>query len=254
MVSKTSTTCTCSHKLGIIALVLSVAALVLAGFSTYKSISLNLDDEAFSAQVEKGITAFINKQQKAQAGAEEPTGPVDVSIDDDPIKGNKNAPVTIVEFSDFECPYCSRFAQEALSQIKAEYVDKGKARFVFRDFPLGFHPNARPAALAANCARDQGGDEMYYKFHDKIYANQSVLSVDNLKKWAVELGLNASKFNSCLDSKKYDAEIENDIKQGTAYGVKGTPATFINGRLISGAQPFANFKAIIDEELQKVGK
>lgn len=241
-----------SSRLVTLAVVLSVASLGLAGASFFKGAESNGDDKDFEARVEKGIDAYIAKKQAEQAGPAAPTGPVDVSIAGSPMKGDKNAPVTLVEFSDFECPFCGRFYEGALAQINSEYIDKGKVRMVFRHFPLGFHANARPAALASECARDQDGDEMFYKFHDKVYANQPSLSVENLKKWAVELGLNAGKFNTCLESKKFDSVVEKDYQEGQSYGVSGTPAFFINGRMISGAQPFAAFKTVIDEELAKV--
>jgi protein-disulfide isomerase len=239
----------CGSRWVVIAMVLSVASLALGGFALYKSFKADMDDKSFNAKVETGINEFIKKKQGEQAGA--PTEPVDVSIDDDAMKGDKNAKVTIVEFSDFQCPYCGRFVQQTMPKIQSEYIDKGKVRLVFRDYPLDFHPNAKPAAMATECARAQGGDEMYYKFHDKVFGNQDSLSVESLKKWAGDLGLNTAKFNDCLDSKKFEAEVAKDFADGQSYGVSGTPAFFINGRMISGAQPFENFKTIIDEELAK---
>jgi protein-disulfide isomerase len=241
-------------KVGVIALVLSVAALALGGFALYKADQSNLDDKEFGSRVEKGINDFIAKKQAEQQQPQAPTEPVKVDLAGAPMKGDKNAPVTILEFSDFECPYCGRFVQQTLPQIISDYIDKGKASLTFRNFPLGFHANARPAALAAQCARDQGGDEMFFKYHDKVYANQASLSVDNLKKWASDLGLNTTKFNSCLDSKKFDSVVDKDYQDGQSYGVSGTPAFFINGRPLTGAQPFSAFKAIIDDELTKAGK
>ncbi len=234
-------------------LVLAVVALALAGFAVYKTLNpaMVMDDKEFSAKVEKGINDFIAKKQAEQAGPAAPTEPVKVSLGTAAIKGDKNAPVTMLEFSDFECPFCSRFALGTLPQIISEYVDKGKVKMAYRHFPLGFHANAKPAAMASECAREQGGDGMFYKMHDKIYADQQNLSVDNLKKWAVEMGLKADQFNTCLDSKKFEKQVDADLAEAQSYGVNGTPAFFINGRLISGAQPFAAFKTVIDEELAK---
>lgn len=253
MPTSKSTTCCNGCRWITVAIILSVLSLVLGGLAYYKA-SKGQDDKGFNARVEKGIDEWVKKKQAEQAGPPAPTEPVDVSIDDDPMEGDKKAPVTIVEFSDFECPFCGRFVQGTYPQIVSEYIDKGKVRLVFRDFPLGFHQFAKTAALAANCAREQGGDEMYFKYHDKVFGNQQELSVENLKEWAKDLGVDASKFNSCLDSKKYEAEVDNDYNQGQTYGVSGTPAFFINGRLLSGAQPFSAFKTLIDEELAKVGK
>ncbi|MBU1018033.1 DsbA family protein [Patescibacteria group bacterium] len=230
-------------------LVLSIAALLISAFTLYKINDAPLGEEQFMASVEKGIEAYIEKQRQLQEGPPTAGEPIDVSIDDDAMKGDKNAPVTIVEFSDFECPFCSRFYRDTLPDILSEYVDQGKVRFVYRDFPLGFHQNARSASIAAECMKDQGNDKLYYKMHDKIYENQTALSVDNLKKWAVELGADAGEFNTCLDTEKFADEINKDFEDGQGYGVTGTPAFFINGRLVSGAQPFSVFKGIIDEEL-----
>lgn len=172
---------------------------------------------------------------------------VSVSVDDDPVKGDKNAKVTIVEFSDYQCPYCARFWSDTLPQIQKEYIDTGKVKLVFRDFPLeSIHPNALPAAIAAECVKEKGGDKAYYQYHDKLFANAQSLTDANLKSWAKALGYN---IDSCLDSKKYQDEVRKDAKDGSSYGVQGTPAFFVNGKLLSGAQPFSAFKAAIDAEL-----
>ena len=166
--------------------------------------------------------------------------------DDDPVKGDKDAPVTIVEWSDFECPFCARFYRDTYSQIIQNYIDTGKAKLVFRDYPLSFHPNAQKAAEASECADDQG---KFWEMHDKIFENQGTLSTDNFKAWAVELGLDATEFNDCLDSGKHAAETAKDLADGSAAGIRGTPGFIINGQLVSGAQPYANFAAAIDAAL-----
>ena len=235
--------------LAAVTLILSIAAILIATFSLYKVNKAPLDEEQFMANVEKGIEAYIEKQKAAQAGIAAPGEPVDASIDDDAIKGDKDAPVTIIEFSDFECPFCARFYNDTLPQIISEYVDTGKVRFVYRDFPLSFHQNARSASLAAECMKDQGGEKLFYEMHDKIYENQTSLNAENLKIWAAELGAKASEFNECLDSEKFGDEVDKDFADGQSYGVSGTPAFFINGRMVSGAQPFSVFQNIVDEEL-----
>jgi len=186
-------------------------------------------------------------------------GVVNVSADDDAVLGNPDAPVTIIEFSDFQCPFCRKFYKETLPQIKKEYLQTGKAKFVYRDFPLTqIHPGATPAAEGAECAKEQG---KFWEMHDAIFDEQEKqgsgtvqFTADDVKKWAANIGLNTSKFNQCLDSGKYKQEVEKDFADGSAAGVNGTPATFINGQLVSGAQPFTAFKVIIDEELKKLGK
>lgn len=245
------------NPLSVLALVLSVIALVLSVYTLSNSGGGGggVSDKDFQAQITAGIDKYINDQRAAQPGAAPSPGagtPVDVSADDDPFKGDKNAPVTIIEFSDYECPFCARFYSNTLPQIVSEYIDTGKVRFVYRDFPLSFHRNARPAAMAAECVGDQGGDEMYFKFHDKIFENQTAgLSTENLTAWATEVGANTSEFTSCLESEKFGEEVDKDFADGQAAGISGTPGFFINGRKISGAQPFSVFKAIIDEELAK---
>jgi len=183
-----------------------------------------------------------------QAGAQEPTGLVDVSVDDDPVKGDANAKVTIIEFSDFQCPFCKRFYTQTLPQIQKEYIDTGKAKLVYRDYPLSFHPEAQKSAEAAECADDQG---KFWEFHDKIFDNQASLSNANYKAWAQELGLDTAQFNDCLDSGKYTSEVQKDFQEGQAAGVRGTPSFFINGVYVRGAQPWEVFKDIIDAELAK---
>ena len=174
---------------------------------------------------------------------------VQVSADDDPMIGDKNAKVTIIEFSDYQCPFCGRFWSATMPQIQKEYIDTGKVKLVFRDFPLeSIHANAMPAAIAGECVKEKGGDKAYFKMHDKMFENQATLSDANLKAWAKELGYN---IDSCLDSKKYLNEVKKDIADGSAAGVQGTPAFFVNGQLISGAQPFSAFKTVIDSELAK---
>jgi protein-disulfide isomerase len=171
-----------------------------------------------------------------------------VSDDGDPSIGSKDATVTIIEFSDFQCPFCERFYLQTFPQIKLEYIDTGKVRFVYRDFPLSFHAMAQKAAEAAECANEQ---EKFWEYHDKIFQNQASLSKDNLKLWAKQLGLDTTKFDSCLDTGKYQSEVQKDQKEGISLGVSGTPAFFINGKPLIGAQPFAAFKQLIDAELSE---
>lgn len=229
-------------------------AILLAALIVSGSI-LSVGKNSFSGAPENTAVAPTTGQP---SGNPTPTEPVDVSADDDAFLGKKDAPVTIVEFSDFQCPFCRNFAKDTLPQLKKEYIDTGKARLVYRDFPLSFHPGAIPAAQGAECAKEQG---KFWEMHDTLFAEQGKqgtgtiqFTVDDIKKWAVQSGVNATKFNQCLDSGKYKQEVEKDMADGTAAGVSGTPSTFINGRIVVGAQPFSALKVIIDEELKKAGK
>src|SRR3989338_7033099 len=180
---------------------------------------------------------------------------VEVSVDDDPALGNKKAPVTVIEFSDFECPFCRSFWRYGLPLIKSTYIDTGKVRFVYRDFPLSFHPGAQVAAEAAECAEDQG---KFWEMHDKIFQEQDKqgqgtvqFNLESLKKWAGEIGLDTNKFNNCLDSGKYSNEVSKDLSDATSSGGQGTPYFVIGTIPLSGAQPFAAFQQVIEAELNK---
>ena len=161
-----------------------------------------------------------------------------------PAKGPAGAPVEIVEFSDFQCPYCFR-ATPTVNQVMSTYGDR--VRLVYRHYPLPNHPDARPAAEAAACAAEQG---KFWPYHDRLFADQSKLSQADLKQSATAVGIDAAKFDTCVDSHKLKAKVDEDVAAGQEAGVDGTPAFFINGRAISGAQPFDVFKRIIDEELE----
>lgn len=194
------------------------------------------------------------------AGNNIPTGTVEVDArqleDDDPFLGEEDAPVTIVEFSDFQCPFCRKFWGDALPQIKSQYIDTGKVKFVYRDFPLeNIHPGARPYAESAQCANDQG---KFWEMHDKIFQEQDKqgqgtvqFNPDDLKKWASEIGLDTNKFNNCLDSGKYSNEVSKDLSDATSSGGQGTPYFIIGKTPVSGAQPFSAFQQVIEAELSK---
>lgn len=164
---------------------------------------------------------------------------------DDPIAGPKVARVTIVEFSDFQCPFCGR-VEPTLKQIQSTYGDS--VRIVWKHQPLPFHPNAMPAAETAEAAREQG---KFWEMHDLMYANQSLLSPQKYEEWAAQIGLNVDTFKKSVSSHSAQARIQEDMKQGQAIGADGTPTFFINGRQVIGALPFGAFKAVIDEELVK---
>jgi protein-disulfide isomerase len=213
-------------------------------------------------QVAPAINRYLTDQQRATARQalvaelRKSGPPLRVMLDaprttvavapNDPAIGGANAPVTIVEFSDFQCPFCQR-AAPTLKKIRETYGDK--VRVVWKDFPLTqIHPQAFKAAEAGHCAEEQG---KFWEFHDRMFADQSKLQPDDLKKSAAEMGLDTAKFDACLDSSKYAERVRDGVAAGTRLGVNSTPTLYINGRLVQGAQPYENFAAVIDEELSR---
>lgn len=173
----------------------------------------------------------------------------EVSLDDDPVKGSPDAPVTIVEFSEFQCPYCGYYVRETFPKIDEAYIKTGKVKYVFRDFPLtSIHPYAQKAAEAGGCAAQQG---KFWEYHDLLFAHQDALDVSSLKQYAADLSLDTAQFDACLDSGAMADEVAGDFADGQTYGVSGTPAFFVNGIRLNGAQPFEAFQELIEEELAK---
>jgi protein-disulfide isomerase len=211
-------------------------------------------EEQALAQIEAGLRqrkvaerrAEYLRELRTKAGVKVMLEPPRVAVGEanNPAKGPAGAPVTVVEFSDFQCPYCARVTP-TLKKLEEAYP--GKIRIVFRDLPLlNLHKNAGVAAEAAQCANDQG---KFWEMHDRLFANQAKLTAPELKEHAVAIGLQAEPFNQCLDSGKYTAEWKKDSEEATRLGLSGTPAFFINGRLLSGAQPYESFVQVIEEEL-----
>jgi protein-disulfide isomerase len=177
-----------------------------------------------------------------------------IKTDGMPTRGPKDAKVTIVEYSDFQCPYCARAHATVADQVMKEY--DGKVKLVYKNFPLGFHPWAEPAAVAGLCAFEQD-PQAFWKLYDYYFKAQQQLNPQNIKEKSAEelkgTKVNMDKWNDCVDNKKTLAQVKADMAEGQSVGVTGTPAFLINGRKISGAQPFQNFKAIIDDELARSG-
>ena len=167
-----------------------------------------------------------------------------VSAGKSPAKGGANAAVEVIEFADFQCPFCLA-AAPTVKKVMETYGDR--IRLVYRNYPLPSHAQARPAAEAAQCANEQG---QFWPYHDRLFAEAGKLSDADLKKAAADLGMDAARFNACVDEHRYKAVVEADQQAGNEAGVTGTPAFFVNGRLLSGAQPFEAFKRVIDEELE----
>lgn len=181
-----------------------------------------------------------------------PSGPVKVSTGHFPVLGEKGAKVTIIEFADFQCPFCERFYTDSESNIIKDYVDTGKAKFAFRHYAF-LGQESTDSALASECANEQ---DKFWEYHNYLYEHQGAensgaFSKDNLKGFAATLGLDTAKFNDCLDSAKYQKNVDKDLTEGAAAGVSGTPATFVNGVLLEGALPYADFKAEIEKALTK---
>ncbi|MFA4818623.1 MAG: DsbA family protein [Patescibacteria group bacterium] len=170
---------------------------------------------------------------------------------DDHILGDNNAPITLVEYSDLECPFCKRF-HPVMQQIMKEYP--GQVRWVYRHFPLSFHANAQKEAEATECAGKLGGNDKFWAYTDKIFertaSNGTGFALDALVPLAQELGLPEAKFKTCLDSGEFTAHVQTDLQEGTSFGVNGTPTTFVNGQPVAGAVPYAQLKAVIDSLLK----
>jgi protein-disulfide isomerase len=160
------------------------------------------------------------------------------------LYGNENSKVKIVEYSDFQCPFCAR-AVPMIKQIEQGY-NADQVSIEFKQFPLSFHANSQKAAEASECARDQG---KFAEYHDKLFANQGALDANSLKKYAQEFGLDTGKFNSCFDNGEKKAKVQSDFNQGIQAGVTGTPSFFINGKIIVGACPYTTFEAVVNAEI-----
>lgn len=195
-------------------------------------------------------TAQVPTQQ-AQQGLQ-PGQKVEVNAGNLPVLGKENAKVTVIEFADFQCPFCEKWFTESAVNLIKDYVNTGKVKFYYRHFAfLGDESNW--AAEASNCANDQG---KFWEFHDYLFKNQQgenqgAFAKDKLKGFAATLGLNTSTFNSCLDNGKYTKDVADDTAAGQTAGVSGTPTIFVNGQAIVGAQPYSALKALIDQELSK---
>lgn len=205
------------------------------------------------------------KPSQPQAAAQpDPSTPVKVDISDSPILGDKNAKLTLVEFSDYECPFCKKVYDELLPELKKNYISTGKVRLVYKNLPLPFHQNAFKEAEAALCARDQGGDIAYFKYHDQIFTKTSGggtgITLDQLPTLAKEVGLNATTFQNCLGSGKFKTQVDKDLAEAQRVGANGTPTWFlgkttgsdsVEGTIMVGAQPFSAFKTAIDQQLSQ---
>lgn len=222
-----------------------IAGLIIAGAIMMS----NRSYQSIKENIAKNQPTPVLPENNSLPQQNQPTLPLLAQFEitkDDHVRGDFNAPITLVEFSDFECPFCVRH-YPTMNKILDDY--KGKVRLVYKHFPLGFHPNAQKAAEASECADEQG---KFWEYHDKLFENQATgYSLEKFKQWAKDLGLNSQKFNDCLDSGKYTSKVQKDYQDGLQKGVQGTPATFVNGQLVSGALPYDNFKQIINSVLKE---
>jgi protein-disulfide isomerase len=192
--------------------------------------------------------AQVAQQESAAEQGPEPTPEFrryDVPIDDDPVLGSEQAEITLIEFSDYECPFCRRWHQEVFDKIREDYPEQ--VRFVYRDFPLtSLHPNAVPAAEAANCANEQ---EAFWEFNEKLFKGEEALSEELYIQYAQELELDAEVFEECIADGRYNEEVMADYQYASTLGVQSTPTFFLNGIPLVGAQPYEVFKEVIEQEL-----
>lgn len=226
-----------------------VAGIAVASFIGFMVMLTQQDQNAAEGETAVSQNTNINTSNNTNTAktnpSPTPTAKVDVEVNEsDHIRGDVNAPVTIVEWSDFQCPYCSRF-HDTMKQVMDNY--EGQVRWVYKHFPLdSIHSEAGSAAEASECAGDQ---DKFWEYTDYLFDNQQSISSSYLKTAAEEIGLNTSEFNTCLDSGKYSDRVESDYQEGINTGVKGTPGNFINGQSVPGAVPYEQITATIDSLL-----
>ncbi len=227
------------------------------------SLSIFFSGKMVVGKLENSVAAAPSQPvalgQPQQAAPQQPTGPVNVAArSDQPTLGNKSAKVTIVEFADFQCPFCKKYFDETFAQIKSKYIETGKVKYVYRHYPLPFHVNAQVAAVAAECANQQG---KFWEYHDVLFKNGQAdgtgLDKASLEKYASDMGLNngtlgfgKNKFNQCVDGNATLSIVQADNTEGSKDGVSGTPSFFINGQLLVGAQPYSAFEQAIEAALK----
>ncbi len=237
-----------------------VAAVAVAAFFAGSYFS-NLDsDFVTKSDLDNAISKLESKIGDTKPNPAQLPTPINISADDDPVRGDPNAPISIIEFSDFQCPFCARFHVQTLPALLDQYIDAGKVNFIYRDFPIqSIHPNALPAAVASECADEQG---KYWEYHDILFEKQRSWSnlgseeiILTLSQYANELDLKQEQFDTCLETGKYHEEVQDDLRDGRSYGITGTPGFFIGNSEIgfvklTGAQPFDSFKNVIESQLE----
>ncbi len=226
-------------------------------FDVFDQVATLIENGELEAVLEAQMRQAYEQAQAQAAQPQPPSGPVDIPIDGAYAVGDPNAPITIIEYTDYQCPFCSRHFEQTYPQLKENYIDTGVVYYVFKDFPLTqIHPEAVLAASAARCAGEQ---EAYLAMHDALFANQTEWDrnpeAESLfNGYAAEIGLNEAQFATCLAEGTYEDAVNADLNEGISYGVSGTPAFFLNGYFLSGAQPYATFVDAIEFLLEEVGE
>lgn len=243
--------------------VLIITIILITGIAAFFAGSYvsNLNsDEISQEELKNAIAKLELKILEKQLPTKQAALPLKISSENNPFIGNPDAPITIIEFSDFQCPFCAKFHMQTLPTIMDEYINKGTVKLVFRDFPIqNIHPNAVPASIAAECANEQGKfEQMYHTLFkkQKEWSNlETSYAIALFNQYASELQLNEEKFDSCIKNVKYIEEVQKDLDEGRTFGVTGTPGFFIGNEEIGfvelkGAQPFESFKKVIDNQLE----
>ncbi len=248
-----------SNKLVPVLVILLIVASFVIGMMFTQIKMLEKKTSTTAAAQGNGQVAAGNAAGNQPTQPQVATSPVPVNIDitGAHVQGDKNAKVAIVEFTDYQCPYCGQVVTNSYPQVNKDYIDTGKVKHIVFNFPLfQIHPYAAKAAEAAECAYDQN---KFWEMHDKLFANQTALTVDDLKKYATELGLNTGSFSNCLESGKYTDKVKKEQAMGEKFGVRGTPDAFVgvvsgntvkNAVEVSGAVPFESFKSAIEAALK----
>ncbi len=236
-----------------IAIGMVISVLILSGTLLYAAGGINSNLQQINtnlANLEINVQGGGTQLQPTATVAptatpqQQPTGP-NIKLEGLVVKGDPDAPITIVEYSDFQCPFCKRFFDNTLPSIMQDWIDEGKAKLYYKHFPLNqIHPQAQKAAEAAECALDQ---DKFWEMHDKIFENQGAIGVADLKKYAEESGLDAEQFNECLDGGAKAAIVNEHLQEGIANGVTGTPSFFVNGQNIVGARPYEVFQQVLQQ-------
>ena len=252
MAQKKKVTIASPHRTFLLIALIGIAIGYLFGGILVQQPQAEIDDQSNISATNDQLEKILEEEMNSDQDIEQLTFIENVSVDDDPDLGVVNAPITIIEFSDYQCPFCKKFFDESHKTIIKEYVDTGKVHYVYRDFPLDSHPQAVPAAVAANCAGEQ---ERYWEMHNLLLENQdewsfNVAALQMFEGYASTIGLDPAEFATCIeDNEEMVQEILHDQEDGTAATVQQTPTIFINGKKIVGAQPLETYIAIIEGEL-----